>query len=67
MAHKHKAIPGKAKDVGWTHCTTPAACAANPLRQSAHGNIIQVDVCSCGAIRETEINGNRKNYGEWKD
>ena len=65
MAHTHKAIAKKSQDRGWTHCTTPDACAAKPARQRAHGNIIRVDVCSCGATRETEINGGGSNYGVW--
>jgi hypothetical protein len=65
--HQHKAIPQKSQDIGWTHCVTPDECAANPMRVQAHGNIIQVDTCSCGATRHTEVNGGRKNYGPWSE
>ena len=64
--HTHKAISEKGKDYGWTVCVTPHECAANPHRQVAHGNIIRHDVCSCGATRQTEINGGRSNYGPWE-
>jgi hypothetical protein len=64
--HTHKAIAVKSQDIGWTFCVTPHQCAANPKRQAAHGNIIQRDVCSCGATRQTEINGGICNYGPWK-
>lgn len=62
--HTHKAIKSRSMEKGWTACVTPHKCAANPARQSAHGNIIVVDVCSCGATRKSEHNG-RVNYGEW--
>jgi hypothetical protein len=66
MAHKHKAE--QSKDVGWTACVTPDECATHPYpRQDAHGNITRVDTCSCGAIRKSEINGGRTNYGPWED
>lgn len=66
MKHQHKAIRSKSQDRGWTECVTPDQCAAHPHRQSAHGNIIQVDMCSCGAIRKTEINGTSRNRGQWE-
>lgn len=65
MAHHHRP---KSSDIrGWTHCVTPDECAARPERGRAHGNIIRVDICSCGATRESEINGGRVNYGAWDD
>jgi hypothetical protein len=67
MTHTHRAIPTQTKDLGWTACVTPQECAAHPARQIAHGNIVRVDACSCGATRSTEINGGRKNYGPWSD
>jgi hypothetical protein len=65
ITHVHKAIAVKSTERGWTVCVTPQKCAAHPHRQEAHGNIIQQDVCACGAVRATEINGGRKNYGPW--
>ena len=65
--HTHKANPKKSRDYNWTECVTPHACAAHPERQQAHGNIIRVDMCGCGAYRSTEINGGRKNYGPWME
>lgn len=64
MTHTHKAIARKSQDRVWTHCITPRQCAADPLRQAAHGNIMVIDHCSCGAIRYSEHNG-RVNYGPW--
>lgn len=63
--HTHRAVASKSKDYCWSNCVTPECCAANPQRQRAHGNIVRHDVCICGAIRETEINGGRTNYGPW--
>jgi len=67
MKHQHKAILAKYKDRGWWRCVTPERCNAVPWRQNAHGNIVRVDVCACGATRETEINGMNRNYGEWTE
>jgi hypothetical protein len=66
MKHEHKAIANASKDKGWTTCVTPQECAAHPQRQDAHGNIVRLDTCQCGATRESEINGSRTNYGAWK-
>ena len=52
-------------DRGWTHCVTPEACAENPRKQAAHGNITRIDTCACGATRSTEINGGAANTGPW--
>jgi hypothetical protein len=64
--HQHKAQWKKAKYIGWMCCVTPDACAARPMRQSAHGNVIRVDTCSCGATRHAEINQRHANYGPWE-
>lgn len=66
MAHTHKAVPSKSRDIGWTRCVMPDDCQTHPERQAAHGNIVQVDTCSCGATRATEINHPAKNYGPWE-
>lgn len=58
---------GKHRDMCWCVCVTPAECAANPRRERAHGNITRLDFCSCGYIRQTEINGGRANYGPWEE
>lgn len=65
-AHRHQAKPKLARESAWSHCVTPDLCAAHPDRQSAHGNITRIDVCSCGAERVSEININRTNYGAWE-
>lgn len=67
MKHTHKAIPAKSEIKGWTHCVTDSLCAANPQRKEAHGNIVRIDVCSCGSKRLTESNGGRSNYGPWSE
>jgi len=64
--HKHRPTIVE-REVCWTHCVTPAECAARPARQVAHGNIIRIDVCRCGAERSAEINGGRTNYGPWRE
>ena len=64
--HQHRARAGaKSCIIGWSHCVTPDECAANPQRQSAHGNITEIVTCRCGAVRHTEINNGVANHGPW--
>ena len=64
--HQHRARAGaKSCIIGWSHCVTPDKCAANPQRQSAHGNITEIVKCRCGAVRHTEINNGVANHGPW--
>lgn len=62
--HHHAAV--SSNDRCWTNCITPKKCAKDPLRQSAHGNIVRTEVCRCGAMREIEINSVCLNYSTWK-
>jgi hypothetical protein len=64
--HTHRARPELQKTTGWTGCVTPSECATHPGRQSAHGNVIYIDYCACGAQRKTESNGGH-NRGPWGD
>lgn len=66
FVHRHKAILKLRREVGWTECVTPHACAAEPQRQAAHGAIVRVDMCACGETRLTEVNGGSINYGPWE-
>jgi len=63
MAHRHR--PKSSEECVWTHCVTPDECADRPERQKAHGWIMRVDTCRCGARRQVEINFHRTNYGPW--
>ena len=56
--HRHKAV--RAYDKPWTHCVCPSKCNG-----AAHGNIIRIEVCECGAVRQTEINGTHILPGPW--
>lgn len=51
MAHRHKAIESQSRTIGWSWCI------ASPHQHcdgSAHGGVVYVDYCACGAQRETE-------------
>jgi len=67
--HRHQPArtKGATREVAWTRCVTPALCAANPHRQSAHHNIMRVDTCACGATRKTESNYRMVNCGPWEE
>jgi hypothetical protein len=64
--HTHKAQPAKRRTYAWTACVSSNQCAAQPIRQRAHGGVTFVDECRCGATRKTEANGIAKNFGEWQ-
>lgn len=33
---------------------------------AAHGGVVEVEICSCGAQRRTNINGWYRERGDWK-
>lgn len=60
MTHKHTS--DHTTDGAWHTCAAPFDC--NP---SAHGNILRVEHCACGATRATSINGRHVETGRWLD
>jgi hypothetical protein len=62
--HRHKVK--STQIVGWTQCITPDECAAHPEKQDAHGGVLKIDTCSCGAIRRSEVNGTASNRTSWE-
>jgi hypothetical protein len=40
----------------------PVSDRENPR---AHGGIVEIDVCSCGAERRTNVNGLHRERGSW--
>lgn len=44
-----------------------AGPVARPENRAAHGNIVRVDVCACGAVRRTNINGRHVERGPWTE
>jgi hypothetical protein len=59
--HVHKAISGKTQILGWTGCVKRRPCDGK-----AHGGVVYLDRCRCGAVRRIESNGNRKVNGGWR-
>jgi hypothetical protein len=59
MAHRHR--PRTTVDWPFRHCVRPDHCT-----QGAHGNIVRIDVCGCGAIRRTNINQQHVERGQWE-
>lgn len=33
----------------------------------AHGNVVRIEHCECGASRRTNVNGPHREYGDWVD
>jgi hypothetical protein len=62
--HRHKAV--STIERGWTECVTPDRCAWSPGLRDAHGGVVETDLCSCGAWRRTETNGQARNRGPWR-
>lgn len=60
--HTHKAITAKRQTYGWTYCVNSDRCHGD---SSAHGGVMFIDHCTCGAVRRTESNGTAKVYGIW--
>lgn len=65
--HTHRAIAAKERITGWTSCVDSARCHASKTPGKAHGNIVCLDTCSCGATRRSEHNGGTAIYGPWVD
>lgn len=60
MAHRHHAA--SERTVGWSHCIAPpSACCSG----AAHGGVVDIETCECGATRRTESNGRHSVRGKW--
>jgi hypothetical protein len=59
MRHRHS-IQSRAT-WGWTTCVVRGSCDGH-----AHGNIVDVDTCACGATRSIECNGGWTGRGPWR-
>ena len=62
MAHKHNAKKSDSRILPWFHYI---AWNRDFHSDSAHGNIVRKDFCSCGASRLSESNHGLTNYGPW--
>lgn len=58
--HKHKA---KTEEI---RCFAVPAKGAKSENPSAHGGACFVEVCACGAVRETNSNGRHTERGTWQ-
>ena len=63
MAHQHKIKTST--DRGFTGPVTDETAGRYAQNQAAHGNIVRIDTCACGAVRRTNINGRHREYGRW--
>lgn len=58
--HRHQAKPSLRKLRAWTHCVAPTSC-----KPEAHGGVVYLDTCGCGAVRYTTINQNFTERSAW--
>jgi hypothetical protein len=58
--HAHRKV-NESRIKCWTGCVAHGSgdCGA------AHGGVVYVDACRCGATRETEVNGCHRARGPW--
>ena len=57
MAHRHR----PKTSIDRCYCGP----VAHPENRAAHGNIVVIDTCACGATRATNVNGNHIERGPW--
>ena len=57
--HRHRAISAQRYVRGFF------GPVASPEVRAAHGNVCCIDVCTCGAVRRTNTNGNHAERGPW--
>ena len=59
--HTHRAVEELSRTYGWSACVA----GGRPCSGRAHGGVVHVDRCWCGARRETESNGRHVVRGPW--
>lgn len=59
MAHRHKAISEIVR------CFSGAV--SRHENRAAHGGVTIIATCKCGAERQTNVNGNHYERGQWVD
>ena len=47
---------------GWSHCMVSGSC-----RGTAHGAVVHIDTCHCGATRATESTGRHSASDGWHE
>lgn len=60
--HTHRRIPTR-MTVRSYQAPVAAPEEQNP---SAHGNLCMRDMCACGAVRDTNVNGRHQERGPWQ-
>ena len=65
--HTHRALPGKTTTWTWTRCVTAGTDRWHDHTEAAHGVVVDLDVCRCGATRATEANAGTRQYGPWTE
>lgn len=59
--HRHRAKPALWQIRGFSGPIPGAR-----QNQAAHGNIVEIDTCSCGAVRRTNVNQQHIERGPWE-
>ena len=59
MAHRHRSNHTDIQGYQW--CVDPYHC--EPV---AHGKIMETATCSCGAIRQSDLDGARTERSQWE-
>lgn len=64
MSH-HRHRPKTRKIQAYMGPVTSDVTGYHQQNPAAHGGICRVDVCACGAIRRTNVNGRHTERGRW--
>jgi hypothetical protein len=64
MKAKHRHRVKTCATVGWNHCVA-ATRGEKACDGMAHGGVVFIEHCACGAERQTESNGRHENKGAW--
>jgi len=62
--HRHKAS-GVREECYWGCVGNTTYPAATPCEPGAHGNVIRISRCRCGALRRENINGRFRESSGW--
>ena len=60
--HKHRTKAGGRRMQLWSHCVANGGNCG-----SAHGGVVYIDRCACGAVKMTERNGAHEARGRWAE
>jgi hypothetical protein len=59
--HTHQPVKSASRQQCYDACARPSQCVPE-----AHGNIVRIDICACGAVRRLNVNGQHVESSGWR-